>query len=132
MNRPQLEQASYDTARALLETKLQDQPQDARLHSSLGIAYAGLGRVEEAIRAGKMGVELLPVSKEAWSGAWRVEDLARIYVMVGEYDAAIDQLEFLLSRPGELSVGLLRLDPTWEPLREHPRFQRLLEGRLSR
>ncbi len=130
MNRPQLENADYDTARALLETKLQDQPRDARLHSSLGIAYAGLGRMEEAIRAGKMGVELLPVSKEAWRGAYRVEDLARIYVMVGEYDAAIDRLEFLLSRPGLLSVALLRLDPTWDPLRDHPRFQRLLEGRL--
>ncbi len=43
---------------------------------------------------------------------------------------AIDQLEFLLSRPGELSVALLRLDPTWDPLRDHPRFQKLLEGRL--
>ncbi len=43
---------------------------------------------------------------------------------------AIDQLEFLLSRPGVLSVSLLRLDPTWDPLRDHPRFQRLLEGRL--
>jgi serine/threonine-protein kinase len=130
MNRPQLENADSDTARALLETKLQDQPQDARFHSSLGIAYAGLGRMEEAIREGKMGVELLPVSKEAWKGVYRVEDLARIYVMVGEYDAAIDQLEFLLSHPGPLSVALLRIDPTWDPLRDHPRFQRLLEGRL--
>ena len=127
MNRPQLARADYDTARALLETKLQEQPQDERLHSSLGIAYAGLGQVEEAIREGKMGVELLPVSKEAWRGLYRVEDLAQIYVMVGEYDAAIDQLEFLLSRPGELSIPLLRLDPRWKPLWDHPRFQELIE-----
>ena len=127
MNRPQLARADYDTARALLETKLQEQPQDERLHSSLGIAYAGLGRMAEAIRAGKKGVELLPMSKEAWRGAYRVEDLARIYVMVGEYDAAIDQLEFLLSRPGDLSIALLRLDPHWKPLWDHPRFQALVE-----
>ena len=88
-----------------------------------------LGTEVKAIRAGKMGVELLPVSKDAWRGLYRVEDLARIYVMVGEYDAAIDQLEFLLSRPSNLSVALLRLDPTWDPVRDHPRFQRLLEGR---
>ena len=37
-----------------------------------------------------LAVELLPMSKEAWAGAYRVEDLARIYAMVGEYDAAID------------------------------------------
>jgi hypothetical protein len=72
------------------------------------------------------------MSKEAWRGAYRVEDLARIYVMTGEYDAAVDQLEFLLSRPGNLSASLLRLDPTWTPLREHPRFQKLLESRQQR
>ena len=127
MNRPQLENTDYETARALLEAKLQNQPQDSRLHSSLGIVYAGLGRMAEAIRAGKKGVELLPMSKEAWRGAYRVEDLARIYVMTGEYDAAVDQLEFLLSNPGNLSASLLRLDPRWKPLWDHPRFQELVK-----
>ena len=69
----------------------------------------------------------MPVSKEAMRGVHRVEDLARIYVMVGEYDAAIDQLEFLLSRPGLLSIWLLRLDPRWKLLWDHPRFQALVE-----
>lgn len=61
-------------------------------------------------------------------GPYRVEDLARIYVMVGEFNVAIDQLEHLLSRPGELSIPFLRLDPTWNPLRNYPRFQKLLES----
>ncbi len=56
-----------------------------------------------------------------------LEDVARIYVMVGEFDAAIDQLEFLLSSPGEMSIPLLRLDPAWDPLRNHPRFKKLVE-----
>ena len=67
------------------------------------------------------------MSKEAMRGAIRVEDLARIYTMVGEYDAAIDQLETLLAVPSPTAVPMLRLDPTWHPLRDHPRFQRLLE-----
>jgi hypothetical protein len=46
---------------------------------------------------------------------------------VGELDAAIDQIEYLLSIPGELDVGQLRNHPTWDPLRDHPRFQALLE-----
>ncbi len=61
-------------------------------------------------------------------GVIRVEDLARIYVMVGEFDAAIDQLEFLLSRPGQLSIPLLRLDPAWAPLRDRPHFKKLIES----
>jgi hypothetical protein len=49
--------------------------------------------------------------------------------MVNEYDLAVEQLEHLLSIPSELSIPLLRLDPVWKPLRDHPRFKRLLEGR---
>ena len=124
----QLEQDNYETARQILETKISEQPDDERFHSALGIAYAGLGLKEEAIREGLIGVELLPVEKEAWRGSVRVEDLARIYTMVGEYDEALDRIEYLLSIPGELSVNILRLDPVWDPLRDNPRFQRLLEG----
>ncbi len=116
-------QESYNSARILLEDQIQERPQDASLRSALGIAYAGLGRRDDAIREGRLAVELLPVTKEAWAGLWRLEDLARIYTMVGEYDAALDQIEYLVQNPGELSIPLLDLDPVWDPLRDHPRLQ---------
>ena len=128
MNKKESAKKYYDESRSILESKIQQRPEDARFHSSLGIAYAGLGRKEAALREGKLGVELLPITKDAWRGLYRVEDLARIYVMVGEFDAAIDQLEFLLSRPGGMSIPLLRLDPAWDPLDAHPRFQKLIES----
>ncbi|MBI4547736.1 MAG: hypothetical protein HY707_07145, partial [Ignavibacteriae bacterium] len=127
MKQQELERAYYDSARVLIERKISDQPDDARFHSALGIAYAGLGRKEDAIREGKRGVELLPISKEAWRGTYRVRDLARIYVMVGEYSAALDQLDILLSRPSDISASWLRIDPTWITLRSNPRFQKLVE-----
>jgi serine/threonine protein kinase/tetratricopeptide (TPR) repeat protein len=127
MNENELAKKYYDEARSILESKIKQQPDDARFHSALGIAYAGLGRKQDAIREGKIGVNLLPITKEAMRGYRRVSDLARIYVMVGEFDLAIDQIEFLLSIPGELSIPLLRLDPVWAPLREHPRFKKLLQ-----
>jgi non-specific serine/threonine protein kinase len=129
MNEDELAKKYYDESRNILEAKIQQQPDDARFHSALGIAYAGLGRREDAIREGKIGVNLLPISKEAYRGYSRASDLARIYVMVGEFDLAIDQIEFLLSIPGGLSVPLLRLEPVWAPLREHPRFKKLLEAK---
>ena len=128
VNKNKLAKKYYDDARSFLESKVKEHPEDARFHSSLGIAYAGLGRKEDALREGRLGVELLPVTKEAMRGLWRVEDLARIYVMVGEFDAAIKQLEFLLSKPGWMSIPLLRLDPAWDPLRDHSSFKKLLEG----
>jgi len=53
-------------------------------------------------------------------------DLAHIYTLVGEDEAALDQIEYLLSIPCELSVYSLLHDPIWDPLRDHPRFQRIL------
>jgi hypothetical protein len=66
------------------------------------------------------------VKKDAYRRFYRVEDLARIYAMVGEQEAAIEQLEYLMSILGDLGIGALRLDPTWNPLRQNPRFKVLL------
>ena len=99
------------------------------VHSLLGIAYAGLGRKEEAIREGKRAVELLPVSKDAIWGPGLIENLAFIYVLVGEQNAALDQIEYLLSIPSELSVPLLRIDPRWDPLRNIRGFRNCWKSR---
>lgn len=46
--------------------------------------------------------------------------------MVGEPERALDQLEPLLRVAYYLSPAWLRADPTFDPLRKHPRFQRLV------
>ena len=53
--------------------------------------------------------------------------MAQIYTMVGEYDSAIDELEYLLSIESFYTARSLNLIPDFEPLREHPRFQSLLQ-----
>ena len=49
------------------------------------------------------------------------------HVLAGEYAAALDHVETLLSMPSDLYVWLLRLDPLWDPLRDHAHFQAILE-----
>jgi tetratricopeptide (TPR) repeat protein len=120
--------ANWDSSRVHLEERVAEHPEDPRLHSALGIAYAGLGRKEEAIRDGKLGVALMPPSREAWRGVVRVEDLARIYATVGELDAAVEEIETLLDRPGRMTQHTLRLEPWWRPLHGHPRFEALLSN----
>ena len=117
----------YNLSRIVLETRILDYPDDSRLYGSLGICYAGLGQKDQALQSGEKAVELLPISKEAWRGVHRLGELARIYVMVGEYESALEQLDLLLSIPGILSAKLLQLDPIWKPLWNHPEFIQLME-----
>jgi len=116
----------FETARRLLEPEVKSIPDDPRYHGSLGIAYAALGRKEDAVREGRRATELLPISKDAVYGIAHVIDLGHIYVLTGETDEAIAQLEDLLSRPSWITVPWLRVDPRWRPLQGNPRFEALM------
>lgn len=122
--------AYYDSARVLLETALESPPHPSivpYLHANLGTAYAGLGRRAEAIQECRTAMESVLVRRDAIDSPYVMLMLAEACAVVGEYDVAVDQLETLLSVPTRVSVALLRLDPLWEPLRDHPRFLALLK-----
>ena len=125
---PEMAKRMYDEARVQLESRVASVPEDERYRSALGIAYAGLGRKDEAVREARKGVELLPVEKEAWRGSYRLIDLAVVYTMVGEHEKALDLLERLVSIPAEFSPQLLRIDPMWKALRDNARFQAMVKG----
>jgi hypothetical protein len=59
------------------------------------------------------------------------EDMAYVETLVGEADAAIARLAYLLTIPSDISVPLLRVDPVWKPLRGDPRFKRLVASPAS-
>jgi serine/threonine protein kinase/tetratricopeptide (TPR) repeat protein len=119
--------SSFESARIILEKVLLVQPDDPRVHSALGLTYASLGHKEEAIREGKKAVGLYPVTKDALLGTDRIMDLISIYVMTGNYNDAMDQITYLLSIPSYHSIHYFRLTPRMDPLRNNPRFQRLME-----
>jgi tetratricopeptide (TPR) repeat protein len=124
--KPDPAQRWFQATRRRVEELISKAPKDSRYHSALAIAYAGLGIRTEAIREAKAGVDLMPISTDARRAMWRLQDLARVHAMLGNQNEAIEGLDFLLSRPCELSTQLLRIDPRWDPLRSNPRFQALL------
>jgi serine/threonine-protein kinase len=93
MNKPGMADKYFNSARIAIDSMILKNPEDPRLYSTLGIAYAGLGQKEKAIEAGEKGMEMMPINKEAYRGVFRAEDLARIYVMVGEYEKALDLIK---------------------------------------
>jgi serine/threonine protein kinase/tetratricopeptide (TPR) repeat protein len=127
LDQPEAASAAYIEAKTLLEAEVDAYPDDPRYHSSLGVAYAALGQSDDAIREGKRGVELLPISKDAIYGLPYENDLAHIYTLLGDVENAVTAIERLLSIPNSMSVPLLQVDPRWDRLRDHPRFQTLMD-----
>src|SRR2546427_7842810 len=116
-DRAALARACFDSARVLLERARARRPDQAWVDGMLGVVYAALSRPSDAARAAQHAAELVPVSRDGFDGPDWVVNLARVYMMVGQRDAALDNLELALAIPSRVSSNWLRLEPAWAPLR---------------
>ena len=117
---------SLEEFRTVVEDMIVKNPNRTNVISLLGLAYAYLGRKDEAIRHGKRATELKPIVDHPVLGLRYVRNLAGIYAYVGEFDAALEQLDYLLSVPSFTTVERLRLEYVWDPIRDHPGFQAIV------
>jgi TolB-like protein/Flp pilus assembly protein TadD len=124
---PEGARGSLESAAQILEEILEEAPSNAIIRQLVSVMYVGLGRHDEALRDAKMAVEL--TAKDAFAGPGALENLAAVYGFIGRHDEAIDLVEQLLSTnySGAITIPVLRLNPQWDPLREHPRFQELVK-----
>ena len=128
-------QKLFELARPSFEKAVEEAPLSADRHANLGWFYAFAGQKDEAIREGRRAVELKPESKDAFDGAIMNCYLALIYARVGEKELAIPLVERLLKTPGavdsvdySITVNDLKHRWEWDPIRNDPRFQKLLTG----
>ena len=116
-----------DTAAAQFAAQLRDAPNDAQRHAIHGLALAYLGQRAQAIAEGTRAVAMAPISQD-WSNIYFVHILARIYLLSGDKDKALDQLDILLKGYYFISPGWLRIDPTFNALHGNPRFERMISS----
>jgi TolB-like protein/Tfp pilus assembly protein PilF len=124
-------QQAYLAAKAALEGLRKGQPQSPFVAAALAFSEAGLGNKEAALHEAERAVSLLPSATDPVFGPGMEENLAAVEARVGESERAIGRIERLLSIPYgafPLTTAALRLDPTWDPLRSHPRFKAVIEG----
>ena len=112
-------------AKDILEQQAKQKPDDADLHVQLAKLLAWLGEKDAAIAEAQRAIDLRPESKDAFEGPRITEQLAQIYTILGDNARAIELLGGLLSRPSEVTLQTLKVNPAWDPIRNDPAFQAL-------
>ena len=128
-------QKNFEAARPAIEKTVSDSPQAATQHAQLGLLYAFMGRKEDALREAHRAVELKPISRDVIEGAVAHGFQALVFARTGETDKAISAVERLLTTPfavdyadDSITLADLRIRWEWDPLRNDPRFQKILGG----
>jgi len=115
-----------EIAAAAYESPATRYPDDPQQQELFGRALALTNRKNEAIKAGERSLALRMTKIDAVSGPYFKYQVARIFIQAGELERALDLIEPLVTKPGDVTPGWLRIDPIFQPLRGNPRFEKLI------
>ena len=124
--------AQYNAARDRAAATVTQQPENAQAVIVLGQLDAALGHKEDAVREGEHATELLPIAKDSIVGAEIAGRLAGIYAQVGETNRALELLDQVTRIPFGVSYGELKLGQIWDPLRQDPRFEQIVQSKAPK
>jgi serine/threonine protein kinase/Tfp pilus assembly protein PilF len=122
---------SWLQARTELEPLHNQQAQNASVTCDLALIHARLGDGDTALKLLENAMAALSIENDALDGPALLEGLSRVTAQIGQADRAIAGLQTLLRTNYSgllvmpLTPALLRLDPTFDPIRKDLRFKQL-------
>ena len=123
-------QTDAEKAKSLLDDRLRERPDDILALTQLSWIHIALKRNEDALKNARRAAQLFPPEKDSIVGTFTLTGLAEVEARIGETADAVSILRELLSIPAgqTVSSSRLKIDPVWDPIRNDPRFQKLLTG----
>lgn len=120
-----------DSVIAFTEPLARGGTRDSRVHMSLGYARFFLGDPVEGMRSADTALAALPSYWDYYPGAFNAIQYVQLAGLAGDVDSAVRQLGPMLSGSSPLTPDWLRADPSFDPIRDDPRFQALLRPDTS-
>ena len=123
------EQAQQHLEAALSAIEIEERvysDEDGERYAAKALIYAYLGQREAAVVSMSRALELLPESKDRMKGVNVRWNNALMLTTLGDKQQALDELAYQLEVPYGLTEWDLYLDPTWDSLRDEPRFQTMV------
>lgn len=117
-------------ARAVIEDILAKRPDLPQVRMNLAALLAMQGENRRAIEEADRALEGMPLSRDALTGAALLRASVDVFANAGAEERAITELERALRLPNGGHIREIQLDPILDPLRGHPRFQKLLAEHL--
>ena len=118
--------ALADSAIRAFRERLDLLPREERLRMQLAFAYALGGRCAPAITQGDSAHATRSIRQDGFVGAGISVQMAELLAFCGQKERAIALSDTLLTLPGLMTPGWLRIDPYFASLRADSRFQALL------
>jgi serine/threonine-protein kinase len=116
--------AYADSSLAISKQQSDASPKDAQLRALYAVMLAYTGRDADATR--EITQAMSDVVPNTPNDPYVRLQKVRVEITLGQTDKALDDIETLLKTHFYVTPGYLRIDPLFNPLRNNPRFQKMI------